>query len=108
MRHWNRNVYLAGNDLEDWLAGEIKRRWPEADHQFHIRVLASENRRGSPQIEVYIWNDSGLDVSRTVSELPLCGTQKPGVKVSPTVNAVLHTVETAVIEAEGARRSLSS
>jgi len=97
MRHWNRSVSLVPSELADYLQQEIKRRWPEDPCPFHIEVLGEAT---SSRFEVRVWNRTGLEITREASPEDFLGWHAK----SPTIAAVLTAVESAVAEAQTARK----
>ena len=89
MAPWNRQVSLAGDELEDRLLAEIKRRWPDGQYPFHIEVVGAKDQKG---IQIRLWDGDGLEIiKRAFPEKFISSPAK-----SPTVAAVIHAVESAV------------
>ena len=92
MRHWNRTVLIGNAELGEYLRDEIRRRWPEAKYPFHIEVVGDQSMT---HLEVRVWNTAGIQVVQAADP----GQPATSKAESPTVAAVLSTVESAMAEA---------
>lgn len=93
MRHWKRSVSQVSNDIEEFLRAEIKLRWPEREYPFHIEVVGSE---GTTNLEVRVWDSERVHVVHNA-----CPTKFPNSpSKSPTVGAILHAIEAALVDAK--------
>jgi len=100
MSNWNRMVsQLPSDELAQYLLDEIRRRWPEDQHPYHIEVIARQPNR----ITVRVWNARGLEIEKEAFPEKYFATPHK----SPTAAAVLNALELAIVAAQGHSSTLS-
>jgi len=97
VRKWDRIVSQLPDPLTQYLQVEIRRRWPEDQHPYHIEVTAQQPNH----ITVRVWNARGLEIKKDAfPEKYFASSHK-----SPTAAAILDALELAIVAAQGDSRT---